>query len=325
MVALPSCFYSVGDVRPGLSSGGSDGDGGETVGAGAPATGPEPPLELATGQASPSDLTQDEQDLYFTAADGVHRCAKSGEPDWLRKVTDGSELGQLVVDDTWVYFADGAGSRIAKVEKVGGLAQTVVSVDGPFAVATDGSLLYYGAAVGVFSVSKDGSGVRQLHQTAAARPDAIKDIAVTEHDIVFGDSEARAIFACAKDGSAAPRELSKLTGEVTGVTILDDTAYLRERVSSSGLLAAVGLSTGERRDLLADEPGPAGIAAGLGRVFFANDSPDAAELRQYDLLSGRVTSIVSGLASVHALVADAAAVYWTEPSAGRVMKISLTP
>jgi len=96
-------------------------------------------------------------------------------------------------------------------------------------------------------------------------------------------------------------------------------------VSGSGLLASIGLSTVERRDLLTDEPGPAGIAPGVGRVFYANDIADAAELRQYDLLSGRASSIASGRSSVHALVADAAAVYWTEPSAGKVMKVSLTP
>ncbi len=330
MVASPSCFYSVADVRPRSSSGsgGSDGGAGETVdagAAGASATSYEPPLELATGQASPRYLTQDEDDLYFTAADGVHRCAKSGEPAWLRQVTDGSELGQLVVDDTWVYFADGAGSRIAKVEKAGGFAQTVVSVDGPFALTSDDNLLYYGSAAGVFSVNKDGSGVRQLYQGTAARPDAIQDIALTESDVVFGDSEARAIFACPIDGSAAPRELTKLTGEVTGLSILDDTAYFRERVDGSGLFARVGLSAGERLDLLTDEDGAAGVAVSSGRVLFAKNVPGAGEVRQYDVLGAHVSSVASGRSSVQALVADAAAVYWTEPTTGKIMKVSFGP
>lgn len=314
--------------RPGVASGGEGGGASEPVeagAAGAPPLSAAPPLELASGQASPMDLTQDEQDLYFTAADGVHRCAKSGEPDWLRKVTDGSELGHLVVDDTWAYFADSAGSRIAKVEKAGGFAQTVVSADAPFALATDGSLLYYGSAAGVFSVGKDGSGIRQLYQAAGASKDAILDIAVTENDVVFGDAEARAIFACSKDGSTEPRELAKLSGEVTGLVVVDDVAYFRELAGGTGLLASIGLTLGERRDLLTDEPGPAGIAAGLDRVFFANHVPGAAEVRHYAVSGAAVSSLASGRSSVHALVADAAAVYWTEPAAGKVMKLSLVP
>jgi hypothetical protein len=271
------------------------------------------------------DLTQDEQDLYFTAADGVHRCAKSGEPAWLRKVTDGSELGHLVVDDDWVYFADGAGARIAKVEKAGGFAQTVVSVDAPFALATDGTALFYGSAAGVFSVGKDGSGVRQLYRAAGAQTHAIQDIAVAQDEVVFGDAEGRAIFALSKDGSDEPRELAKLAGEVTGIVVLDGVAYLREGAGGTGLLVSVGLTTGERRELLSDEPGPTGIAAASGRVFFAHDVPDAAELRQYDLPGGAEHTIASGRSSVHALVADAAAVYFTEPSAGKVMKVTLVP
>lgn len=321
------CLYSVADVQPRRDSpsGGTNGGDGAANQSGAAGGGGSTAevIALAADQAMPRYLTQDADDLYFTTADGVHRCAKSGEPSWLRKVTDGTELGRLVVDEAWVYFADPANSRVAKVEKAGGLAQSVVSAEAPFALATDGAALFYGALSGVFSVNKDGTGVRQLYESTATTAGAIADLVTTESEVIFSDSEARGLFAVSKLGDATPRLLSKLTGEVTGIAVFGESVFFRERVSSGGVLAVTAASSETRRDLLTDEAGPAGLAAGNGQIFFVNDLPLVAELRRYDVAGDEAVTIVAGRPSLAAVAVDDSAVYWTEPTAGRVMKLNI--
>jgi hypothetical protein len=279
-----------------------------------------PPIELASGIESPGSLAQDEDDLYFTAADGVYRCAKSGEPTWFKKVTDGMSLGQLVVDDTWVYFVDGGRSGISKVEKAGGLAQNVVAADSPSALASDGTLLFYSAAAGVFSVNKDGSGVRQLYVSASPAPDSIYAIATAGTTLVFGDNLGRGIFAVEQAGGAAPRQLTKVTQSVWGVAVTANVVVFREGSGGAGLLATVPLAGGERQDRLTNEPGPSGVAAADGRVYFADNVPGAAEIKELNLSTDESGTLATQRAAAMALQVDAGFVYWTEPSSGKLVR-----
>ncbi len=308
LLLTSGCFYDVADIQRGSSGGAGPVE-------------PRPAQTLATAEA-PWDLTQDEEDLYFTAADGVYRCAKSGEAAWFRKVTDGAQLFDLVVDDAWVYFADGQNARIAKVEKSGGLAQSVVSVDKPFALASDGTQLFYSAAgSAVFSVQKDGSGVRELYRGPDADPQSIYEIVTTDVEVVFGHSEGRGIFAVPGDRHSEPRQLAGITGQTYGLFALEGLVYFREGIGADGVLASVDLLGGARQDLLTGELGPSGVAAADGLVFFGNDVASASMLREYDVDRASVRSLATVLASVHALVVDASGIYWTDPSAGRVLRL----
>lgn len=326
----PGCFFSIADVERSALAGGGGLAGASPQSAGAQASGEggalpvlDDPVELASGQERPTSLAQDDDDLYWTAADGVHRGAKSGEPAWLMKVTAGTELHGLVVDDTWVYFADAANARIAKVEKQGGFAQAVVSADAPFALASDGRALFYGtAAGGVFSVEKDGSGVRQLYQREVSQLGDIADLAVAGDYLVFGDTQARRVFAVPKDGSAAALELAKVTTAVFGVAVLDSMVYFREGSQTAGVLASVPLNGGARTDLLLDEPGAGALVAADGRMFFANDVVGAARLRAFDVDASEAVTLAAARSSVGALQIDSVAIYFTEPEAGKVMKVA---
>lgn len=325
LLLASGCFYGVPGLAPqdGVVMAGAAGQPFSGEGGGGQPSAVEEPTALAVGFKGLRGLAQDEDDLYFTAADGVHRCAKSGEPDWLLKVADGFNLGQLVVDDAWVYFVDAEQARIAKVEKRGGYAQTVVVTEGPFSLASDDSSLFYGSSAGgVFRVGKDGSGVAQIYRGPAGSPQSIHSLVVVGSEIIFGHSSARGVFAVPKDGTANARQLTQVTQSVFGLAASGSTVYFREGNSTEGVLSSVPLLGGVRTDLLLDEPGPAGATGDQDYVFFTTQVQDIASVKEYQITSATQRSLAQGRTSADAVQFDPTSIYWTEPAAGQVLKLS---
>ncbi len=336
-VASGACFFRIADVRQpddGGTVGGSAGsitcvptavltcppcDAGCAGGGCAP--GACQLVTLAETPPSALNLVLDTDDVYWTANDGLYRTAKSGGAEWFKKIAEGSSLSGLAIDEQWVYFADAANQRVAKVEKAGGYPQTVVSTEGPFAVALDAGTLFYGSSTGkVFRVNTDGSGVRELASLTGTRPEAIWSVWGGATELFFGDSDARGIFAVAKDGSTAARLVAKTTRDVFGVAGDAESLFFREGDGSDGTLSAVPAG-GEASAVLTGEVSPAGVAVDSGSVYFVAGS-GGSMIRRYDRASKRVSSLAEGRASARSLAVDDVALYWTEFGSGRVSKLA---
>jgi len=169
-------------------------------------------------------------------------------------------------------------------------------------------------------VNKDGSGVRQLATLTASRPEAIWEVYVNATDVVFGNSDARGVFAVAKDGSSPARMLTKTTRDVFGLTGDATAVFFREGDASVGLLSSVTIA-GVRSDLLSTEPSPGSLAVDDSSVYFVAGA-GGSQIRRYDRVSTQVSTIADGRAQAYSVRVDGSAVYWTEAGTGDVLKLA---
>ena len=208
--------------------------------------------ELATPFIT-SDLAVDSAFLYFTDENGgIYRLPKTGgQPLLVTRLTDGSNVLSMVVDDRAVYFttvsADSFLSNVDSVSKTGGTPTVLASgVVTPADLLADNDFLYW-TSVGtptadgqdfqadgkVERMRKDGSG----RQTLASGLSFPLGFAIDNNTVYFGETGL-----ALGDTSAGLRSVPKNGGSVT--TIIDGVPTITVAVDATTIYVGTVQITG---------------------------------------------------------------------------------
>lgn len=311
-----------GGAGGGAGSGALGGAAGTNDGGGAGGMGgiggcQQAPVAIVSGLTNAYGIAVDDANVFWTGYDSgrVMKAPKTGGTPQV--LASGEPYPQFIaLDAAHVYWTDGysPGGRVGRVAKDGGPVETVVSVEGPRALALDTSTIYftvYGLGSPVMSAPLAGG---QATILADAQPNG-RGIAVYQGIVYWGN-----LGAPGEDGSimqlpvagGTPSLVAANQGGPGAVAVDASGVYWGNFKQPAQGLTMIPLTGGTALNLAPDPVG-FGLAIDDTRAYFANES---GEIKSVPKTGGATCTIASGQPYPYMLALDAEFVYWTNYNLG---------
>ncbi len=253
---------------------------------------------------------------------GMCTCA----PEFLAASTD---VQDVVLDDTHVYWSDYVSDRILRRAKAGGPTETVAAADNNVeswyvaSLAVDSTHVYWTSQVGMMRRLKNGTGPIAALGEVSNRSMAIAvdstHVYWTTNVVIFGNWRGD-VRRRAKAGGA---DEVIATTEAGPLSLALDSSHVYWSNYSGGAMAEGQVKRrakvgGATEDVASLQDGPIGLAIDATHIYWANSSGN--EIKRRAKTSGPIDTFATGQQGPEQVTFDTVHVYWTNYAGDQVMR-----